>query len=122
LILTEAIRRWKDVLDGLYGTVVPSLAVEMHYLIAESHYRLGEYQEAIMHYKEVTANWPNLEWVQHAHLMIGDSYERLKKAKVLSQSVTDPEIINSYQNVVETNPDSPVAKIAARRLSNYQAQ
>jgi tetratricopeptide (TPR) repeat protein len=120
--LQEAIRRWKKIADGSYGPATPSLTAETRYLIAESYYRLGEYQEAIRHYKEVTANWPNFERAQHVHLMIGDSYERLKKAKVLSQSVTDSEIINSYQKVVESNPDSPVAKIAARRLSSYQAQ
>jgi len=54
--------------------------------------------------------------------MIGDSYERLKKANVLSSSVADPEIINSYQMAIETNPESPAAKIAAECLSSYQAQ
>lgn len=121
--LQKAITLWKNIpLD-------PNLSdhelfnEDRHFMIAETYRRLGQDKEAIEHYKKVIAARPNYKQAPHIHFMIGDGYERLKKAKIVSASSADIEIERSYQKAVESNPDSPAAKIAAKRLKkNYQAR
>jgi len=98
------------------------LKKERHFLTAESYRWLGQDEEAIEHYKEVITIRPDYGLAPHIHLMIAKGYERLKKSQVISESLADAEIMSSYQKAVEANPESPPAKIAAERLSSYQAQ
>ncbi len=114
--LQKAITLWKNIPQDSDLSGLESFNEDRHFMIAETYRQLGQDKEAVEHYKKVVAAQPDHERASHIHFMIGDGYERLKKAKIVSASSADIEILSSYQKAVESDPDSPAAKIAAKRL------
>ncbi len=114
--LQKAISLWKNIPRDSDLSGLELLNEDRHFMIAETYRRLGQDKEAVEHYKKVVATQPTHHQAPHIHFIIGESYERLKKAKIVSAASADIEIERSYQKAVESNPDSPAAKIAAKRL------
>jgi len=119
--LQKAITLWKNIPEDSDLSGLELLNEDRHFMIAETYRRLGQDKEAAEHYKKVVATKPDHQQAPHIYFMIGKGYERLKKAKIFSASSADIEIERYYQKAVESDPDSPAAKNAAKRLKKLSS-
>ncbi len=82
------------------------LAANAYYWMGESHYAQGNYNDALLAFRQVSANFPRHDKASDALLKAGMSYQRLgDSANAQAQ----------YQTLINNFPRSSAAKIARNR-------
>ena len=83
-----------------------------------AYYRLGDYIKAIEYFENILDNNPGYRYITTVQYMVGDSYEKLKKAAdvAMSGDEADLRIEAAYLAVVEKWPEKSLADSACYRL------
>jgi len=91
---------------------------QLYAFSAQSYYRLGEYIKASEYFENVLDNHPQYIYNTLVQYMVGQCYERLKKAPDVAISIDDIDerIEAAYAAVVERFPEKALATGACMKL------
>ena len=112
----KALDIWEMVIDrdGLeafrYG--------QLYGFSAWSYYRLREYIKAVEYFEKIVDDWPGYRYGDNVQYMIGECYEKLKRAPdvAISTDEADLRIEAAYLAVIERYPEKVLASGACMKL------
>lgn len=111
---SKAIEMWEMIIEELPAS---NTTPEGYYHIALAYRQLGEYDLAIENYTKVVEAYPDYRLAWDAQFMVGNCYEKLLKAELLSRPTARPLITSAYEAVLEKYPDCKAAGAAQHRLA-----
>jgi len=115
----KALAKWTLIIEQLPKN--PYLTAWAHHFAGECHWYLGEYQEAIDYYQKLVDNWPEYEAASSALFAVGLGYQRLKQAKVMTESEADAATRAAYERLLQDYATSERA-YAARSWLKYHVK
>jgi tetratricopeptide (TPR) repeat protein len=115
----KAVSLGRKLIKDLLGPSDPDLSSEVRYLMGQSFQESGEPQKAIAYYEQVVAGWPNGAHAWSAQFRIGQSWQQLEKARLVTKSEAQSNIRSAYQKVLQYYPDCPGAKAARTWMRNH---
>jgi TolA-binding protein len=110
----RAIKAWKKIAIELPAS---GATPEGYYHLALAYRQIGEYALAIENYTKVVEDYPDYRFTWDAQFRIGNTYEKMVDAGLLSESAAKPLIASAYQKVLDKYPHCKAAKAAQTWLS-----
>jgi tetratricopeptide (TPR) repeat protein len=90
--------------------------------LANSYLMTCRYEQAIESYKKLQSTYPYSNLAPEALIMIGQTYQHMAEAKVLSTSESDLLTTIFYEQLLEQYPDYPEASYAQRWVERYHSE
>jgi tetratricopeptide (TPR) repeat protein len=112
----KAIATWEKIVTQLPAST--SYTPRACYAIAFSCFDdTSEYEKAIEYCQKVISNWPTYEDAGQVQFLLGNYYERLAKAGLISESQAAPIIEQAYEMLIEKYPNCDKVKNASLKLA-----
>lgn len=104
----------KDIIENPSGAI----RGQAYSFLGDSYLRLNDFTKSISYFQKLVDEYPDNHYSWNAQFMIGQIYEKMVKANLLSKSEGDPLIQTAYTNVLKNYPYCKVATTAKSWLDS----